>query len=258
MFTRLFWLFQVMLRYGPKMAKRIERETGPDSKKTYRDIIKCSFTYGLIQDQYYTYRFYEKNKDERIAISKSIRETNKEMLEWEKNDSLDRKFFVKYGKAKYDNPGWKYIKSRAYQKRYKAGSDLRIERNVEISRQHYLSGEIIIGHDVLLCKECIIDYSGKLIIEDHVSISEGSVIYSHSHLNSLYNKMAGIKDKATPEKSCTVIKSGAWIGAKCIIMPGVTIGENAVILPGCVITHDVPDKAIVSPGKVVAKVLGKH
>ena len=67
--------------------------------------------------------------------------------------------------------------------------------------------------------------------------------------------MAGIKDKADPEPSRTVIKSGAWIGANCIIMPGVTIGEDAIIMSGCVITHDILPKSIVSPAPVEVREL---
>ncbi|WP_251546513.1 DapH/DapD/GlmU-related protein [Limosilactobacillus caecicola] len=49
------------------------------------------------------------------------------------------------------------------------------------------------------------------------------------------------------------IKSNAWIGARAIILPGVTIGENAIVGSGAVVTHDVPDNAVVvgSPARVI-------
>lgn len=49
------------------------------------------------------------------------------------------------------------------------------------------------------------------------------------------------------------IKRGAWIGAGVTVMPGVTIGRYAVVGAASVVTHDVPDHAIVvgSPAKVV-------
>ena len=37
-----------------------------------------------------------------------------------------------------------------------------------------------------------------------------------------------------------------WIGGHCTILPGVTIGSNAVIGAGSVVTHDVPDNAVVA------------
>ena len=49
------------------------------------------------------------------------------------------------------------------------------------------------------------------------------------------------------------IKKFAWIGARAIIMPGVTVGENAIVGSGAIVTHDVPDNAIVvgTPARVI-------
>jgi len=43
----------------------------------------------------------------------------------------------------------------------------------------------------------------------------------------------------------TLVKRAASIGSGSIIMCGVTIGESALIGAGAVVTHDVPDHAIV-------------
>ncbi len=57
----------------------------------------------------------------------------------------------------------------------------------------------------------------------------------------------------------TLIKNGASIGSGAIIMCGVTIGEGAMIAAGAVVTHDVPDFAIVVgvPARVVSNVQTK-
>lgn len=49
------------------------------------------------------------------------------------------------------------------------------------------------------------------------------------------------------------LKKNAWIGARAIILPGVTVGENAIVGSGAVVTHDVPDNAVVvgSPARVI-------
>ena len=49
------------------------------------------------------------------------------------------------------------------------------------------------------------------------------------------------------------IGDNVWLGASVIVLPGVTIGENSVIGAGAVVTHDVPDYAIVAgnPAKVI-------
>lgn len=51
----------------------------------------------------------------------------------------------------------------------------------------------------------------------------------------------------------TRVKRGASIGANATIMCGVTIGEGALVGAGSVVTHDVPDYAVVygSPARVV-------
>jgi UDP-2-acetamido-3-amino-2,3-dideoxy-glucuronate N-acetyltransferase len=41
------------------------------------------------------------------------------------------------------------------------------------------------------------------------------------------------------------VKLGERVGSGSVIMCGVTIGENALVGAGAVVTHDVPDHAIV-------------
>ena len=50
-----------------------------------------------------------------------------------------------------------------------------------------------------------------------------------------------------------VIESGAWVGAKAIILPGVSVGKNAVVGAGSVVTKDVPPMSVVAgnPGKLI-------
>lgn len=49
------------------------------------------------------------------------------------------------------------------------------------------------------------------------------------------------------------IKKNVWIGVNVTILPGVTVGENTVIGAGAVVTHDVPDNAVVvgNPARVI-------
>ena len=41
------------------------------------------------------------------------------------------------------------------------------------------------------------------------------------------------------------IKSGASLGAGCVVLPGVTVGKEALVGAGSVVTKDVPERAIV-------------
>jgi acetyltransferase-like isoleucine patch superfamily enzyme len=50
-----------------------------------------------------------------------------------------------------------------------------------------------------------------------------------------------------------VIKSGAWIGARVIILRGVTIGEGSIVSMGSVVTRDVAPYTIVmgNPARLI-------
>jgi len=51
----------------------------------------------------------------------------------------------------------------------------------------------------------------------------------------------------------TIVRRGASIGSGAVVLCGLTIGENAIVGAGAVVTHDVPDGAIVagSPARVM-------
>jgi acetyltransferase-like isoleucine patch superfamily enzyme len=52
------------------------------------------------------------------------------------------------------------------------------------------------------------------------------------------------------------ILRAARVGGGSVLLPGVTIGENAFVGSGAVVTHDVPDRAIVvgNPARIVGTV----
>lgn len=50
-----------------------------------------------------------------------------------------------------------------------------------------------------------------------------------------------------------IIKEGAWVATRAMVLKGVTIGKKAVVAAGSVVTKDVPDYAVV--GGVPAKVI---
>ena len=55
--------------------------------------------------------------------------------------------------------------------------------------------------------------------------------------------------------TCGVVKKRASIGSNATIIAGVTIGEGALVGAGAVVTHNVPDFAIVAG--VPARVIGE-
>ncbi len=55
-----------------------------------------------------------------------------------------------------------------------------------------------------------------------------------------------------PERAVT-ISDDVWIGRNAVVLPGVTIGRGAIVGAGAVVTHSVPDYAIVAgvPAKIL-------
>lgn len=96
----------------------------------------------------------------------------------------------------------------------------------------------------------------QLYIGDYVCIGAEAVILmggNHTHRTdwfSLYPFVDVITD-AYIGRGDTVIKDGAWIGMRAMIMPGLTIGEGAIIASGAIVTKSVAPYTIVAGNPAV-------
>jgi len=158
-----------------------------------------------------------------------------------------------YGSKLFSFPLTFKKRIKAYQKHFNIGKSPIIEHCVWIQRTHGLEGKISIGDRVLLARHVSIDYSGEVVIEDDVWISEGASIHSHIHeLTS--DRITKLKGTILPTK--IVLRKGCWIGAHAIVLPQVEeIGENSVIGAGSVVTRKVPPNVIVAgnPARIIRK-----
>jgi acetyltransferase-like isoleucine patch superfamily enzyme len=105
--------------------------------------------------------------------------------------------------------------------------------------------EILIGNNVIIHFDCLLDGRGKITIGNNVDISFGVKIFSEQHDMQ--------SDHYDTIKKPVVIKDNVVIGAYSIILPGVKIGTGAVIAAGSVVTKDVDDYTIVggSPARII-------
>lgn len=94
-----------------------------------------------------------------------------------------------------------------------------------------ISNTTIIGDNVMMARECIINPSNHKI--DDISIPMN---------------LQGFE----PVRP-VVIEDDVWIGSRAIILSGVHIGRGSVVAAGAVVTHNVPPFSIV--GGVPAKVI---
>ena len=156
-----------------------------------------------------------------------------------------------YGAKFFSFPFTFKFRIKKYQKHFNIGKNPIIENDVWIQRTHGLFGKITIGDRVLLARHVSIDYSGTVIIEDDVWLSEGSQIHSHIHkLNE--TRLKRVKENIIPTK--VILKRGFWVGANAILLPKVEeIGENSIIAAGAVVTKKVPSNVVVAgnPAKII-------
>jgi acetyltransferase-like isoleucine patch superfamily enzyme len=126
------------------------------------------------------------------------------------------------------------------------GDNSRVGSFVEIQKNAHIGNNVKVSSHTFICE--------GVTIEDNVFIG-----HNVSFINDKYphatNENGAPQSEADWSVVKTVVKSGASIGTSCTILCGITIGENAMIGAGSVVTHDVPDNAIVvgNPARLMRK-----
>ncbi len=232
-----------VLKYGWLHANEITCREKKDflfTLKVFFDIIACFSKYKMWSNQYVKESFYSLNKDARVVIGNKYKDEGIKRDEWQKDFVENRKFLIKYSNVKYELSPLREVRNRAYTKRFNAGENLFVEYDVNISRQHYLDGNISIGNNVLLAKHVFIDYSGGVTIGDNVSISDGVKIETHNHAHYTHPKKKDVIKKPLLVEESVLIGTGSIILESCN-----KIGRNARIGAGAVVRNDIPPYAIV-------------
>jgi acetyltransferase-like isoleucine patch superfamily enzyme len=109
-----------------------------------------------------------------------------------------------------------------------------------------ITTNLTIGAECGINVGCLIDVGGPITIGNHVGVGHHVMILSRTFAVGPAGQRAGAALYAP-----VVIEDGAWIGARCTIMPGVTIGAGAVIGATMVISTDVPPNTLLlGPQKI--------
>jgi UDP-2-acetamido-3-amino-2,3-dideoxy-glucuronate N-acetyltransferase len=116
------------------------------------------------------------------------------------------------------------------------GDGTKIGAFVEIQRDATIGCNCKISSHTFVC-------SG-VKIEDGVFIGHGVMFINDAYPKAV-NLDGSLQSEADWELINTHIKSHASIGSNATILCGITIGQGALIGAGAVVTHDVPDYAIV-------------
>ena len=139
--------------------------------------------------------------------------------------------------------------------------DSKIGDNTQIWHQCQIREETIIGENCILGKDVYVDIGVN--IGDNVKIQNGSNIFHGTTIESgvfigpgviftndknprAINPDGSLKGNDDWQVGETFVLYGASVGAGAIILPGITIGRFALVGAGAVVTHDVPDHAVVT------------
>lgn len=117
---------------------------------------------------------------------------------------------------------------------FRVGAGTRLDDCPRITGQAGLEANLQIGAGCSLGDQCVLDLSDVVTIGDNVTLGPGTMILTSTH------EMASAQHRAGKVITAPVtIANGAWLGARCIILPGTNIGEGAVVDPGAVVNKDV-------------------
>ena len=132
----------------------------------------------------------------------------------------------------------------------------------EIGAETQIGPFVEIQNDVQIGAFCKIQshtfVCSGVCIEDGVFVGHGVMF-----VNDLYPRSTTpdgqFQTKDDWELARTLIRERASIGSNATIIGGITVGKEALIGAGAVVTHDVPDFAIVAgvPAKVVGDIRDK-
>jgi UDP-2-acetamido-3-amino-2,3-dideoxy-glucuronate N-acetyltransferase len=121
--------------------------------------------------------------------------------------------------------------------------DARLGSGCIVGRGAYVGPGVIIGDNVKLQNYALVYEPARL--EDGVFIGPAVVL-----TNDLYPRSVDTSGKLKRaddwEAAGVVVREGASLGARSVVIPGCVIGRWALIAAGAVVTRDVPDFALMA------------
>lgn len=116
------------------------------------------------------------------------------------------------------------------------GDESKIGTFVEIQKGAKIGNRVKVSSHSFICE--------GVTIEDEVFIGHGVMFINDKYPRSTTDE-GGLQTEADWRCIPTLIKRGASIGSNATVLCGVTVGERAIVGAGSVVTHDVPDGAVV-------------
>lgn len=131
----------------------------------------------------------------------------------------------------------------------RVGDETRIGAFVEIQRNAVIGCRCKISSHTCICE--------GVTLEDEVFVGHGVLFINDRHPRATAEGRLQTEDdwQVVP----TRVRVGASIGSGAVILCGVTVGCRAMVGAGAVVTHDVPDDAVVAgvPARVQARQMSR-
>ncbi|MBP1694129.1 MAG: transferase hexapeptide repeat containing protein [Chloroflexi bacterium] len=117
------------------------------------------------------------------------------------------------------------------------GDESRVGTFVEIQKGAKIGKRVKVSSHSFICE--------GVTIEDEVFIGHG-VMFINDRFPRSTTEDGSSQTEEDWKLEQTLVKRRASIGSNATILCGVTVGENAIVGAGSVVTHDVPDYAVVA------------
>jgi UDP-2-acetamido-3-amino-2,3-dideoxy-glucuronate N-acetyltransferase len=118
----------------------------------------------------------------------------------------------------------------------------RVGANCVVGKGVYIDSGVIIGNNVKIQNYATLYRA--LTLEDGVFIGP-HVVFANDRWPRAINPDGSPKTETDWTTGVTLVRYGASIGARSVVLPGVTIGRFALVGAGGVVTRDVPDHGLV-------------
>ena len=246
-------LFRILLA-SIKKTYLIRKKESVNIFALYADMVCCCLKYNIGTNRYCSARPWTLSSDEKNKVLSQISEQARSIKIWNEKYLANWKFLNEYSSYKYETSDkLSRIRHQAYVKQYGLPKSFSCQYGLKLIREHNGYGKIIAGENLCIARDVDIDLTGDITFGNDVNISEGAKFLTHAHdYDNLLGKEIISEDMAyvTP----LVVGDDVHFGARCIILPGCNhIGSHSFIGAGAVVTHDVPEWAVVAgnPAKVI-------